>query len=476
MKKSAGLLLSAILVSTCCLGQEVDASQLVNKAGLFYEKNKAVPFSGHALTYFDNKAKHTSTEYKSGKIEGKIESWYLGGVKQVEGEILQAQKSGIWTAWYENGNKLRQGGYVVGKEEGEFTWWTEKGTLNKKGIYHAGIADGIWVWFYENGKKKQEGILKGEINEGIWKEWHENGNQKMTGGFINGLQEGEWTWWDENGNVTTKKKYKAGQLMNGPGELDGYIEKMEYAVNEKDFKSALSHIEKAIASIENKSESNKVYMGLIPYHSAVYALFNHLDEAETVLLKATGIPDKDIAAIVNTNYPQATNILNGLIRSIGNYPGIETKIAPHIALAYLYNITGDTIRMQAEQQLMMERSGYSDWVIQVSMSLYKIRGLKENLYGDIHFLKEKIIKEGETRDAELQLANNYIQVGQFTDPGIIADRYLLKDNKDVDFLFAKYNIEMALGNLNQMRIYKNRILAIDSKAFDEKLPEVTSER
>ena len=70
------------------------------------------------------------------------------------------------------------------------------------------------------------------------------------------------------------------------------------------------------------------------------------------------------------------------------------------------------------------------------------------------------------KENQLQLANDYLQVGQFTQAGTIADKYLSKNNKDIDFLFIKLNIEMALGNLDTMKEYEKKILTINPKAFD----------
>ncbi|HKX85381.1 MAG TPA: hypothetical protein VJL37_01825, partial [Flavobacterium sp.] len=142
-------------------------------------------------------------------------------------------------------------------------------------------------------------------------------------------------------------------------------------------------------------------------------------------------------------------------------------VAPHITLAYLHNILGDTIKLNQEQQLMMERSNSSDWVIQISMELYKLRGLKENTYGGIKFLKERIATEGETRDNQLELAYSLLTVGQFDEARVITDKYLLKNSKDIDFLFMRLNIEMSFGNLDKMKDYESKILAINPKAFDK---------
>lgn len=448
-------------------GQPIDAKKLEQKNGLAYEVNQDKPFTGQAIAYYSNGKKQNSIEYKDGKIHGKIEGWHSNGNKQVEGQIVNGQKTGVWTAWYENGNKIRQGAFENSKEEGEYTWWFENGQISKKGTYHVGIADGKWEWYYENGQKKQEGTLRGETNDGIWKDWYENGKQKMIGAFKNGVQDGQWTWWDENGNIKAKKMYKDGELIDGKDDIDSCITKMKYSLNQKDFKSALSNIENAIALVDDKSEGNKLYMSLVGYHASVYFDFLHIDAAEAILLKATGIPDNIVEAIVKTNYPRAINELNGLIKTINNYPETKTKVAPHIALAYLYNIIGDTIKMYAEQQFMMEQSDNSDWVIQISLALYKIRGLKENTYSEIQFLKEQISKEGETRENQLQLASRLLIIGLFKESGLISDRYLEKASRDIDFLFVKYNIEMAMGNLEKMRDYEKKILAINPKAFDK---------
>ncbi|HKX86428.1 MAG TPA: toxin-antitoxin system YwqK family antitoxin, partial [Flavobacterium sp.] len=369
MKKQ--LLFFYLLFPFIMFGQQIDAKKTEERNGLIYEIGKTKPFTGQSITYNENGKKQSSTEYKEGKINGKIEGWYASGTKQFDGQLINGQKSGVWIAWYENGKKIRQGEFVNNKEEGEYTWWFENGNINKNGIYHNGIADGKWEWYYENGQKMQEGILRGDTNDGTWKDWHENGKQKMIGTFKNGVKDGDWTWWDEKGNVTTHKKYKEGTLLEGKDDVTSYVEKMESALNKKDFKSALNNIEKAIGTQTDKTENNAVYMGLVVYHSKVYSMFQRIDEAETVLLKATGVPDADIATIVKTNYPPAVVELKSLANKISNYADIKTKVAPHITLAYLHNILGDTIKLNQEQQLMMERSNSSDWVIQISMELYK---------------------------------------------------------------------------------------------------------
>jgi Tfp pilus assembly protein PilF len=102
------------------------------------------------------------------------------------------------------------------------------------------------------------------------------------------------------------------------------------------------------------------------------------------------------------------------------------------------------------------------------MELYNLRALKENSYGYIGLIKGEVKKDGETRDNQLELAQYYLQVGQFDETRKIASKYLSKAPKDISFLFLQLNIEMALGNVDKMKSYKSKILKIDPAAFEKK--------
>ena len=170
---------------------------------------------------------------------------------------------------------------------------------------------------------------------------------------------------------------------------------------------------------------------------------------------------------MNAKDRSAHNDLKELAKRIEKYPETTTKVGPHITLALIYNILGDTITLQKEQQLMMERSEMSDWVIKISMELYGLRALKENAYGYIGLIEEEIKNEGETKNNQIDLARYYLQVGQFEKARQIARKYLDENEKDVDFLIIETNIEMGLGNVNKMKELEKKILEIDPKAFEK---------
>ncbi|WP_298145568.1 hypothetical protein [Flavobacterium sp.] len=81
-------LLLCFLFPLFVAGQQIDAKELEQRNGLSYEVGKDKPFTGQAIAYNENGKKQSSTEYKDGKISGKIEGWYPSGNKQVEGQLI----------------------------------------------------------------------------------------------------------------------------------------------------------------------------------------------------------------------------------------------------------------------------------------------------------------------------------------------------------------------------------------------------
>lgn len=464
MNKLVSILLVVLLPFTL-FGQEVNANQLEKKENLFYKKGENLPYSGFAITYTKDNTKESSIEYKVGLPNGTLTAWYPNGTKQVEGKIIGTSKVGKWIAWYQNGNKLREGEYINNKEEGVFKWWFENGNLNKKGIYKNGIADGKWEWYYESGKLMQTGTIKGDTNLGQWIDYYEDGSLKNDGNFENGKMEGNWFFWDSEGTKTTKV-YKNGLLQSANPSKSGYLEKMYFYLDKKDFKNSLLNIEKAIETVSDQTEKNSEYMELIVLHSKVYSLFNYLDDAERVILNATGIPENDVETIIESIAKDSHFKLKKIAENITNSKISKTKIAPHISLSLIYNILGDSINLRKEQQLMMDRSKTSDWVLSNAMAIYGLRAAKEEGHGMVNFILNEIKTEGKTYKNQLQLTYYLIAIGRFNEAEKIIDKYLNENPKDVDFLKMKINIEMSKGNTEEMQEVKNEILEIDPKAFE----------
>ena len=171
------------------------------------------------------------------------------------------------------------------------------------------------------------------------------------------------------GQQTDTIKFKQTNISDN--RYNTYIEKMKYYMEQRDFKQALYNVNKAIAIMDDTTENNPSFIDLAIYRAEVYSWFQHLDNAEMSLLNAIGILKEDAEIIVKSTDIANNKDLKKTAKKINNYPSSKTKFGPHIALSLIYNILGDTVNLQKEQQLMAERSVMDDWVISTSMALYK---------------------------------------------------------------------------------------------------------
>ena len=61
--------------------QAVDASKLVKRGGLIYERDSETPFTGVMVKNHENRQKAIEATYKDGKQEGLATTWYGTGLK-----------------------------------------------------------------------------------------------------------------------------------------------------------------------------------------------------------------------------------------------------------------------------------------------------------------------------------------------------------------------------------------------------------
>jgi len=100
-----------------CGEKVVDSSKLVKRGGLYYEVNSEKSFTGKVIGLHENGK--AEAEYRDGKLNGKVTTWYENGQKRSEGEWRDGKERGKWTYWYENGQKERESEYRDGKEISE---------------------------------------------------------------------------------------------------------------------------------------------------------------------------------------------------------------------------------------------------------------------------------------------------------------------------------------------------------------------
>lgn len=325
--------------------------------------------------------------------------------------------------------------------------------------------NGKYEWYFENGQKQQEGFFVIGKEDSTWNEWYENGKQKMVGHFSNFEKNGNWTWWDEQGKITTKKNYTNGLVTVDKDNFDTYLEKMEYYLAKRNYKESLKNVELAKATITDKTEGNSIYMGLMVYHSKCYSFFSHYKQGEKVLLDAIGLT-KDQTQIIQTSHVEnSPEKIKTVIKELTDKDKSKFQISNHIAIALCYNILGDTVSLQKEQQLMMEKGEMKDWIINISMELYKLAGERFNNHYALAHVNDQIKKDGINEKLELEKAQYLIRTENFEEANAVIDKYLKSNEKNLTALLLKADLEMAYGNVDKMKIYEDKALAIDPNVF-----------
>jgi len=458
------LIIISFLIPALSFGQ-VKLGNLAEKNGLSYEKGTTLPFTGKAFAYFPSGDIQTIIEYKDGLPNGEIKSWYKKDIKKVEGFVDKGKKTGVWKLYYESGNLKKQSTFKDDSENGEEIFWFENGKLEKKGSYINGKLNGKYEWYFENAQKKQEGFFVNGKEDSTWREWFENGNAKMVGHFTHFEKNGNWTWWDETGKITASKNYKNGLVTVDKDNFDTYLEKMEFFLAKRNYKEALKNVELAEGTISDKTEGNSIYMGLLVYHSKCYSYFSHYKQGEKILLDAIGLTDNQSQIIQNSHLEKSPEKINQVIQEISKKDKSKFQIGYHIALGLCYNILGDTLHLKEQQQLTMEKGQMQDWIINVSLELYKLAGERFNNYAVLEGIKNTITKVGLTEKLELDKAQYLIRTEKFEEAQTIADKYLKANDKNLTALLLKADIEMAYGNVDRMKSYEDKALAINPKAL-----------
>ena len=79
---------------------------MVWRDGLFYEVNSETPFTGAAVSKYENGQKHSEGTLKDGKPEGLVTAWYENGQKWVETTYKDGKRVSL-KSWDEEGNEIK---------------------------------------------------------------------------------------------------------------------------------------------------------------------------------------------------------------------------------------------------------------------------------------------------------------------------------------------------------------------------------
>ena len=167
----------------------VDASQIEVKLAVAYVKGDSEPFTGKAVSSYEN------------------------GRQKSEESYLDGKRDGLATFWYENGQKEMEENWQGGKKEGETTLWHANGQKSGDLLFAAGLRQGKHTMWHENGQKSYEMNYKDGKFSGPFIEWYENGNKKLEVTYSSGQKNGTESLWDESGQLIETMIWREGVLV-----------------------------------------------------------------------------------------------------------------------------------------------------------------------------------------------------------------------------------------------------------------------
>ena len=117
--------------------------------GKWYYKSE--PFSGYAVTYYQNDTLAEKLGFVDGKREGVARQWSESGALRIESYYTQNRLDMVYKSWWENGVLSAQSNYVDGTKQGIEKEWYATGQLAKLKQLADGQETGIQQAWLQNG-------------------------------------------------------------------------------------------------------------------------------------------------------------------------------------------------------------------------------------------------------------------------------------------------------------------------------------
>ena len=150
---------------------------------------------GTYKSYFENGQKRCDYNYESGKLNGEIKEYHVGGNLKLKTQYKNGEIGGVYKSYYENGQIEKNCNYINGKFDGLYKSYYEKGNLKYKTKYKEGIQYGETKSFYNNGNIFREFNLINSEYDGEIKEYFKNGNLKFL------KENNKYTFYDKDYNL-----------------------------------------------------------------------------------------------------------------------------------------------------------------------------------------------------------------------------------------------------------------------------------
>ncbi len=181
-------------------------------------------------------------------------SYYSNGKVSETGQVMNAERVGIWRQYAEDGKLLEEAEYknqryhlinswtsqgqpMVSKGEGKHVTYYEPGVVRETGMISGGLRTGEWITYQTTGDTLQvagfvagklsgrsiayhaeggmasEGMMKEDLWDGEWRWYHANGMLESSVTFVNGRKEGDQVFYDDAGTLLRTEVYGNGKLL-----------------------------------------------------------------------------------------------------------------------------------------------------------------------------------------------------------------------------------------------------------------------
>ncbi len=181
-----------VVLATSARPESRDLDQLVREGGVFFDPATHEPFTGVALTAFENDAdvsRHLGLW--SGAYRGPFESYFRSRNLSARESFRDGVRHGPFAWYYEDGALFEEGSYVDGRRDGIYRAYWESGDLYEEGTYVDGALDGPRRW-YAGGRLIEMVTYRHGVIDGLYERYHEDGSIDLKGMLRSGSPCGVW--------------------------------------------------------------------------------------------------------------------------------------------------------------------------------------------------------------------------------------------------------------------------------------------
>ncbi len=169
--------------------------------------------------------------YKNGEFDGLSVTYYIGGAKKSESNLVEGKEDGHYISYYANGKIQSEGWLKDGQDQGEWVNYDELGRLTSKSYYIDGDLNGYKEDYLPNGIKTMEqqyhrGWLETMVQydsagkiiavdsfpkaTGKFKLVYSDGKKLAEANYVNGDFDGAYTGYYFDGSIENVSYYKRG--------------------------------------------------------------------------------------------------------------------------------------------------------------------------------------------------------------------------------------------------------------------------